>query len=71
LMGFDADEVGYLHYCKKMGLGVGDLAQIQIVGNTTMAGCARQFRPHDTYHRQKRWRLSQVDKYLRPQESIT
>jgi uncharacterized protein (DUF362 family) len=71
LMGFDADEVGYLHYCKRMGLGVGDLDQIQIVGNTTMADCARQFRPHDTVHRQKRWRLSQAEKYLQPQGSIT
>ena len=24
-MGFDADEVGYLHYCKRLGLGAGDL----------------------------------------------
>jgi uncharacterized protein (DUF362 family) len=71
LMGFDADEVGYLHYCKKMGLGAGDPDQIQIVGNTTMAGCARRFRPHDTYHRQKRWRLSQAEKYLHPRESIS
>jgi uncharacterized protein (DUF362 family) len=71
LMGFDADEVGYLHYCKKMGLGVGDPDQIQIVGNTTMADCARQFRPHDTIHRQRRWRLSHAEKYLHPKGGIT
>ena len=71
LMGVDADEVGYLHYCKKMGLGVGDPDQIQIVGNTTMAGCARQFRPHDTVRRQRRWQLSQAEKYLHPKENIT
>ena len=71
LMGVDADEVGYLHYCKKMGLGVGDPDQIQIVGNTTMAGFARQFRPHDTVRRQRRWQLSQAEKYLHPKENIT
>jgi uncharacterized protein (DUF362 family) len=71
LMGFDADEVGYLYYCKKMGLGVGNLEQIQIVGNTTMADCARQFRPHGMVHRQRRWRLPQAQKYLHPQRSIS
>ena len=71
MMGFDPDEVGYLHYCKRMGLGVGDLEHIQIVGNATMADCARQFRPHDTVHRQRRWRLAQAEQYLYPEESIT
>jgi uncharacterized protein (DUF362 family) len=64
LMGFDVDEVGYLHYCKMMGLGSGDLAQIRIVGNTTLANCARQFRPHDTIGRQRRWRLPDAQAYL-------
>jgi hypothetical protein len=71
MMGFDADEIGYLHYCKQKGLGVGNLDQIQIMGNTTMADCARKFRPHDTYHRQRRWRLAQAEQYLLPQESVT
>ena len=69
LMGFDPDDVGYLHYCKVMGLGVGDLAQIQIVGNTTVDDCARRFRPHDTVHRQRRWQLSEAEKYLQTQRS--
>jgi hypothetical protein len=65
-MGFDPDEVGYLHYCKMMGLGDGDLDQIQIVGNATVDDCARRFRPHDTVHRQRRWQLSGAEKYLQP-----
>jgi uncharacterized protein (DUF362 family) len=69
LMGFDPDEVGYLHYCKEMGLGVSDLDQMQIVGNTTMDDCTRQFRPHDTVHRQLRWQLPGAEKYLQPQRS--
>jgi len=64
LMGFDADEIGYLHYCKKLGLGSGDLEQIEIVGNATLADCARQFRPHDTYQRQRRWEFPQAEEYL-------
>lgn len=64
LMGFDADKVGYLHYCKEMGLGAGDLAQIEIVGNATLTGCARPFRPHDTHHRQQRWMLPRAEEYL-------
>jgi uncharacterized protein (DUF362 family) len=70
MMGFDPDEIGYLHYCKRLGLGAGDLAQIEIVGNTTKATCARGFRPHDTVHRQRRWHLAQAEQYLHPQESI-
>jgi uncharacterized protein (DUF362 family) len=69
LMGFDPDEVGYLHYCKMMGLGAGDLDEIRIVGNATMDDCARRFRPHDTVHRQRRWQLSGAESYLQPQRS--
>jgi uncharacterized protein (DUF362 family) len=56
LMGFDAGDIGYLHYCKEMGLGAGDLDLIEVVGNTTLAECQRRFRPHDRYPRQKKWR---------------
>jgi len=56
LMGFDANKVGYLHYCAKLGLGVADLGEIEVVGNTTLAACRRSFRPHDRYRRQLRWR---------------
>jgi uncharacterized protein (DUF362 family) len=64
LMGFDADEVGYLHYCKKMELGVGDLERIEVVGNAGLADCTRRFRSHSTYRRQRGWRLPQAEKYL-------
>ncbi len=66
LMGFEPDEVGYLHYCKKMGLGTANFDQIEIVGNATMADCARNFRPHDTVRRQRRWRLPHAESYLHP-----
>ncbi len=64
LMGFDPDEVGYLHYCKRLGLGCGDLDQIEIVGNATLAECTRPFRPHDRHRHQRRWELPNVEGYL-------
>jgi uncharacterized protein (DUF362 family) len=64
LMGFDANEVGYLYYCKRMGLGVGELDQIDIVGNAALADCSRQFRPHETLHRQRRWKLPKAEALL-------
>lgn len=64
LMGFSVDRVGYLHYCRRMGLGVGDLSQIEIVGNVTVADCSRSFRPHTTYRRQLGWEMRHAEKYL-------
>ncbi|HID86766.1 MAG TPA: DUF362 domain-containing protein [Anaerolineae bacterium] len=64
IMGFDVDEVGYLHYCKRAGLGVGDLEQIEIVGNATIEECRRPFKPHPTYKEQLHWRLPAVEEYL-------
>ncbi len=64
LMGFDVDEIGYLSYCKRVGIGHGDLSQIEIIGNATLADCARQFRPHDNYQRQRRWHLPEADQVL-------
>ena len=64
LMGFDPDEVGYLHYCKLGGLGAGDLDNIKIVGNATIEECRRPFKPHPTYRKQLQWRLPSVGEYL-------
>jgi uncharacterized protein (DUF362 family) len=64
IMGFHPDDVGYLHYCQRMGLGAGDLSWIEIVGNASLDGCIRPFRPHDTYERQQCWHLPGVERYL-------
>jgi len=64
LMGFDPDDVGYLHYCKLGGLGTGDLNDIEIMGNATVEECRQPFRPHPTYREQLQWHLPSVEEYL-------
>jgi uncharacterized protein (DUF362 family) len=64
LMGFHVDDIGYLYYCRKLGLGRGDLSQIEIVGNTAFADCRRTFQPHDAIHRQRRWKLPHAESLL-------
>ncbi len=64
LMGFNPDEVGYLHYCKLGGLGKGDLEEIEILGNTAIEECARNFRPHSNYERTREWRIHHVERFL-------
>jgi uncharacterized protein (DUF362 family) len=71
LMGFDADTVGYLCYCKRLGVGNGDLDKIEIVGNATLADCIRPFRPHHAINRQQRWRMPEVEKYLHLPGAVT
>lgn len=63
LMGIDIDDVGYLHYCKVKGLGVGDLGQIEIVG-AELAACRRVFRLPPDVAIQKKWRIANVERYL-------
>jgi len=63
LMGFDS--VGYLHHCAKLGMGTGDLAAVDVVGNASLASCRRPFRPHDTYTRQSRWQMPGAEQVLR------
>ncbi|UCG14246.1 MAG: DUF362 domain-containing protein, partial [Deltaproteobacteria bacterium] len=54
IMGFQPEEVGYLHHARSAGLGVGNLDGIQIVGEP-LEGCIRPFEPHPSYLRQKAW----------------
>ncbi|MCL4458811.1 MAG: DUF362 domain-containing protein [Chloroflexi bacterium] len=54
MMGFDIDQIGYLHYCRLAGLGVGDLERIEILGDS-LERVARRFRPHPTYQHQLKW----------------
>ncbi len=64
IMGFDLDEVGYLHYCQLGGLGKADPEEIEILGNCTVEECMRPFKPHPTYKRQLEWKTPDVRRLL-------
>jgi uncharacterized protein (DUF362 family) len=64
IMGFDLDEVGYLHYCKLGGLGKATPEEIEIPGNCTVKECTRPFKPHPTYKRQLEWQIPDVKRFL-------
>jgi uncharacterized protein (DUF362 family) len=64
LMGFDPTQVGYLQYCRRLGLGVGETGRIEIVGNVSPQEARRPFEPHPTYRRQLAWHLDGVERYL-------
>jgi uncharacterized protein (DUF362 family) len=57
LMGFDPASVGYLEYCRRLGLGVGDFDAIRSIGDVAPAAVRRQFRPHPSYQHQLAWQL--------------
>ena len=63
LMGFDISDIGYLWYCYKKGLGVGQIDQMQIVG-ADPRDCYHQFRPPSTFEAQKGWRDDKVTELL-------
>jgi uncharacterized protein (DUF362 family) len=54
LMGHDPARIGYLHYCQRAGLGVADLAAIDVLG-PSLASLQRCCRPPSTYLEQLRW----------------
>jgi uncharacterized protein (DUF362 family) len=68
LMGFDPEQIGYLQYCRRLGLGVGEVERIEVVGSGNVApeGVRRAFAPHPQYQRQLAWRLDGVEQYLSP-----
>ena len=60
IMGFDPDEIGYLHHAVTDGLGEGNLERIRILGDP-IESCRRPFEPHPTYARQKTWKREEVE----------
>ncbi|NOZ06221.1 MAG: DUF362 domain-containing protein [Chloroflexi bacterium] len=64
LMGYDPHEIGYLQYCMAMGMGVGDVARMNILGNVRPEDVRRRFAPHPTYRWQRRWHLRDAFAHL-------
>ncbi|MCX8188419.1 MAG: DUF362 domain-containing protein [Nitrososphaeria archaeon] len=56
IMGFDPDEIGYLHYLKKAGIGEGSIEKIEIIGEK-LENVRRKFKPHITYSLQRKWKI--------------
>jgi len=66
LMGFNPEEVGYLRYCRLLGLGVGEVEQVKVVGNVAPGEASCSFAPHPIYQCQLAWHLDGVERYLNP-----
>jgi uncharacterized protein (DUF362 family) len=60
LMGFDPEEIGYLHHAIAAGLGEGGLDRIRILG-APLKDCIRPFEPHPNYARQRLWKRREVE----------
>ncbi|MBX6314536.1 MAG: DUF362 domain-containing protein [Isosphaeraceae bacterium] len=60
VMGFDPRRIGYLAYAEAAGLGVADLARIEVLGDP-IASVRRRFVPHSNYMIQRHWdRLAEL-----------
>jgi uncharacterized protein (DUF362 family) len=56
LMGFEPQDVGFIFYANAAGMGVGDLARIEVLGDE-IAKLARKFKPHPYYITHQHWRI--------------
>jgi len=55
VMGFEPLEIGYLYYLNDWGIGVADLDQIEVIGES-ISKVSREFQPHPTYEEQCKWK---------------
>jgi uncharacterized protein (DUF362 family) len=60
IMGFDPEEIGYLHHAIAAGLGQGGLDRIRILGEP-LKDCIRPFEPHPNYARQRLWKHRAIE----------
>ncbi len=56
IMGFEPLEIGYIYYGDKLGLGVGDMAKIQIVG-ADIKSVIKKVTPHPNYGIERLWKM--------------
>ena len=60
IMGFDPEEIGYLHHAIAGGLGEGSLDRIRILGER-LEDCIRPLEPHPNYLQQRAWQRPEVE----------
>lgn len=56
LMGFNPEDIGYLHFCREAGMGEGELNKIKIVGVEDLKKYRKKFKPHRDYEKQIKWK---------------
>ena len=64
LIGFDINDIGYLWYCQKKGLGVSSINEMNIVG-ANAKDSYRKFKPHSSFASQRHWRDERVSALLK------
>ena len=62
-MGFEPLSLGLLHYANELGLGVADLANIEIM-ETAIEEIAISFKPHEKNDLQLQWQDKDADRHL-------
>lgn len=60
IMGFEPEEIGYLHHAIADGLGEGALDRIRIIGER-LEDCIRPFEPHPNHTRQREWKRAELE----------
>ena len=62
-MGFEPMELGLLNYGHQLGMGVADLAQIDVL-ETKIAAVQQQFKPHESTALQMQWQIPNARELL-------
>mgnify|MGYP006293126233 CR=1 FL=1 len=62
-MGFEPLDLGWLAYAHRLGYGIGDLAEIEVLG-TSIDAVETRFKPHETTDLQLQWRSRELAEYL-------
>jgi uncharacterized protein (DUF362 family) len=60
IMGFEPEEIGYLHHAIGYGLGEGAMDRIRILGDS-LEDCIHPFEPHPNWARQQAWKWPEVE----------
>lgn len=63
VMGFEAHQMGWLHYAEELGYGTADLDRIEVL-ETGIDAVRRAFKPHETTDKQLQWHDEEAGAYL-------
>jgi uncharacterized protein (DUF362 family) len=56
VMGFKISQIGYLNYCNQAKVGIGNISDIHVVGDS-IERCKKKFKPHFTFEQQLMWKI--------------